>query len=451
MTQFTDESPAASRGRSVMHASAAGALFQGVYALSQFIILAALLRYIGAERFGMWTTIWSIGIWALLANLGLHSALMTHLGRIASTDRARAGRVLGTALLLVGALAGALMVLTAVVGPYLDWPTILNVRGEQAVRESASVTPAALLMALLGLPASLGGSALLACQRGRAAYVAATAAHVLCVILVVVGIAARWNMVTLAAIVMSPPVTAGALQWLMLLTGPYAVPMGPYDRREVGGLLRIGLGFFVLELFTIGLMQTGPLVIAQAQGAVAVTPYAAVYRLIGLVFAVYMALVFAYWPAFGDAAKLGDHAWFTKALKWSLMKTLGVWAVAAVGIYLLGDRFILWWLGEEALPTRALKVWMIVFIGLHGLLLWATTPLKGIGRLRGQLVGGAAMMVVFIPLAVWLCRRYGAAGVPIAQSAVILLIGLPINGIGLRRAYVVLSGAWTSDGVDRFR
>ena len=88
MTQFTDESAATVRGRGVLHASIAGTLFQGVYALSQFVILALLLRYIGAERFGMWTTIWSIGIWALLANLGLQSALLTRLGQIATTDRA---------------------------------------------------------------------------------------------------------------------------------------------------------------------------------------------------------------------------------------------------------------------------------------------------------------------------------------------------------------------------
>lgn len=447
MTQFPEETAASVRGRGVLHASVAGTLFQGVYAMSQFVILAVLLRYIGAERFGMWTTIWSIGIWALLANLGLHNALMTHLGQIASTDRPRAGRILGTSLVLVGTLSGVLMVLTAVVGPRLDWPVILNVQGGQAVQESTSVAVVALMMAFLGLPASLGGSALLACRRGKAAYLASAAAHIFCVLMVVVAIAAKWDMVWLAAIIMSPPVTAGALQWLMLLTGSKALPVGRYDLEEAGGLLRIGMGFFVLELFTIGLMQSGSLIIAQTRGAAAVTPYAAMYRLIGLVLAVYMVLVFAYWPAFGDAAKLGDHRWFNKAIKWSLMKTLGVWCVAGTAIYLMGDWFILWWLGEEALPTRSLKVWMIAFIGLHGLLLWLTTPLKGVGRLWSQLVSGAAMMAVFIPLAVWLCGRYGAAGVPIAQSAVILLIGLPVNGIGIRRVYVVLSGGWATDGV----
>jgi O-antigen/teichoic acid export membrane protein len=433
LTQFTDESAAAARGRGVLHASASGTLFQGVYALSQFVILAALLRYIGAERFGMWTTIWSFGIWALLANLGIHHALLTRVGQIAMTDRERAGRVLGTSLMLVAGVSGGLIVLALVIVPALPWPAILKVQGDQAVREASPVMLTALVMVLLGLPASLGGSALLACQRGRSAYAASTVAHIGCAATVATGVGLGWPLLWLVVVVMSPPLLAGALQWLMLLTGPHALPPGRFNRREATGLFRIGFGFFVLELFTIGLLQTGSIIIAQTHGAAAVTPYAAMYRLIGLVQAVYLAVVFAYWPAFGEAAHRGDHQWFGRALRWSFAKTTGVWLASALGIYLLGDWFIRWWLGPEALPTFSLKVWMIAFVGLHGLLLWVTTPLKGVGRLGSQLIGGAAMMVLFIPLAVWLCVRYGAAGVPIAQSVVILLVGLPINFVSIRR------------------
>jgi O-antigen/teichoic acid export membrane protein len=242
-----------------------------------------------------------------------------------------------------------------------------------------------------------------------------------------------WPLLWLVVVVMSPPLLAGALQWLMLLTGPHALTLGKFGRCEANELLRIGFGFLVLELFTIGLLQTGSIIIAQTHGAAAVTPYAAMYRLIGLVQAVYLAVVFAYWPAFGEAAHRGDHRWFARALRWSFAKTIGLWVLAAVGIYFIGDWFIGWWLGPEALPTYELKVWMIAFVGLHGLLLWVTTPLKGVGQLGSQLIGGAVMMAIFIPLAVWLCLRYGAAGVPMAQAAVILLVGLPINFVSLHR------------------
>ncbi|MEZ6190337.1 MAG: hypothetical protein R3C45_03500 [Phycisphaerales bacterium] len=433
MTQFPDETAASVRGRGVLHASVAGTLFQGVYALSQFVILAVLLRYIGAERFGMWTTIWSIGIWALLANLGIQNALLTRLGQRAGSDAAATGAVLGSALCLVGGISVCLMVLMAVVGPWLPWASILNVESEQAVREAGPVAVAALLMVLLGLPMALGGAALLAVRRGLASYGALTVAHLLCAATVWAGASSQWPMRWLAVVVMSPPVVAGAIQWALLLTGPGALRLGGFSRSHAAGLLRTGLSFFVLELVMIGLLQTGSVIIAQSQGAEAVTPYAAMYRLIGLVWAVYMAVAFAYWPAFGDADHTGDRDWFGKALRWSLIKTLGIWCFAAAGIYIIGDTFIRWWLGDEALPSTALKVWMIVFVGVHGLLIWLTTPLKGVGRLRGQVVSGAVMMVVFIPLAVWLCGRYGAAGVPIAQTVVIVLIGLPVNALSLRR------------------
>ncbi len=418
-----------------MRASLAGALFQGIYALSQFIILAALLRYIGPERFGMWTTIWSIAAWGLVAHLGIGHALLTSLGKTATADPQRAGRILTAALLLVGSVSLALAILTAIIAPQLDWPTLLNVHDPQAVSESGRVALLAILMALAGLPASLAGTALLACQRGRASYAAMIAAHLACAAAVVLGVNQNWSLALLTCIILSPPIIAGIAQWTLLLTGPHAIQLRKWDRTVAHALIHTGTGFFIMELVGIGLMQTGPIIIARRLGAIEVTPYAAMFRLIGLVLAIYTVVVLAYWPAFGDAAQRGDHAWFTKALRWSFLKTLALWIVAAIGIYFLGDWFINWWLGPEALPTTPLKIWMIVFVGLQGLFLWITTPLKGLGLLRSQVISGTLMTAMFIPLAIYLCDRYAAAGVPMAQSLVILLIGLPVNALVLRRAF----------------
>jgi O-antigen/teichoic acid export membrane protein len=438
LTQYPDDHIAASRGRSVLHASAAGAVFQGIYALSQFVILAVLLRYIGAERFGMWTTVWSIGAWAMITHFGINHALLTELGRCAMTDRDRAGRVLTTAVLGVGTLTVVLVALAVLVGGWLPWSAILNVQDSQAVREAAPVTVVALAMALAGVPLSIGGAALLAVQRGGASYLAQTAAHILCVVAVVIGVRNEQPLTTLTVYAFSPPILAGVMQWLLLLRGPAAVRLGRWDAGIARGLFAAGAVFFIMELLGIAMMQTGPLIIAQCLGAQAVTPYAGMFRLIGLLLAIYSVIMLAYWPAFADAGQQGDHHWFGRAMRWSFNKTLGVWLLGAAGIYLFGDAFIHWWLGPEAMPTTSLKIWMIVFVGLQGVFLWLTTPLKGLGRLRVQIISGAAMTCLFIPLAVWLCGDYGAAGIPIAQSIVILLIGLPFNAFALRRAVVDL-------------
>jgi O-antigen/teichoic acid export membrane protein len=437
LTQLADNPVAQSRAQGVIHASLAGALFQGIYALSQFIILAALLRYIGPERFGMWTTIWSIAAWGLVAHLGIGHALLTSLGKTATADPQHAGRILTAALLMVGSISLALAILTATIAPLLDWPTLLNVQDPQAVAESSRVALLAILLALAGLPASLAGTALLACQRGRASYASLIAAHLACAAAVVLGVNQNWSLTQLTCIILSPPIIAGIAQWTLLLTGPHAIHLRKWDRTVAHALIATGAGFFIMELVGIGLMQTGPFIIAQRLGAIEVTPYAAIFRLIGLVLAIYTVVVLAYWPAFGDAAQRNDHAWFAAALKWSLLKTLSLFAVAALGIYLFANPFISWWLGPEALPTTSLKIWMIVFVGLQGLFLWTTTPLKGLGQLRSQIISGVLMTAAFIPLAVWLCDRYAAAAVPIAQSIVILSIGLPVNLLALRRAWTL--------------
>ncbi len=433
MTQTAQENPTASRARGVMHATAAGVVFQGIYALSQFVILGLLLRYIGSERFGMWTTAWSIGAWALTSHLGVQSALLTRLGGIASTDKEAARRALTTALVLVSLISTGLALVTIALGWLVPWATFLNVESVQAETEAQGVSLVMLVMAFVGLPFSLGAMGLLGCQRGFASYVALTVAHVLAAVMIAVGVYLGLSLVVITVLAFSPPIVAGLMQWWSLLHGRDALTLGKWDRKEAAGLLSVGVRFFAMQLLAMGLLQSGAVIIARCLGAEAVTPYSAMFRLIGLALAVFLAFGFAYWPAFGDAAAHDDRAWFGRALRWSLFKTVLVWVVTAAGIFAIGDWFIALWLGEVALPTALLKIWMVVFIGLYGLLLWVTNPLKGTGQLGVQVVSGALMIGVAIPLAVWLCGEYDAAGVPIALSFVIALIGLPINGVYLLR------------------
>ena len=433
MTELAAENLTAARGRGVIYTTAAGAVFQGVYALSQFVVLAALLRHIGAERFGMWTTVWSIGAWAMVTHLGLGHTLLSELGRCVSVDRERARRVLSAAVICVSAVSLCLILFLLLVGPMLDWSYILNVESKQAVSEALPVTLIALLMALVGVPLSLGGTALLATQRGQASFSAQIVAHVVCVCAVLLGVRLGWTLPLLTAVVFSAPIIAGVLQWLMLSFGRRSLRPGRWDAGVARSLLVSGAVFFAMELLGIAMMQTGPLIIARCLGAQAVAPYAAVFRLIGLMLAIYSVVMLAYWPAFADAKGRLDHAWFKRGLVWSLQKTLVVWLLGAVGIWFLGDAFIRWWLGPEVVPSSLLTAWMIVFVGLQGAFLWITTPLKGVFRLRVQVVSGAVMTCGFIPLAVLLSDRFGAAAVPISQSAVIVLIGLPMNALELRR------------------
>lgn len=433
MTRRPDESAAVSRGRSVLHASAAGAVFQGVYALSQFVILGLILRAFGSEQFGMWTTAWAIGAWALVMHLGVQSSLLTRLGAIASTDRAAAGRALKTALVLVGIISAVLIVLTLTVGYLIPWSGFLNVQGDEARRCAQGVALAVLVMTFLGLPMSLGAMGLLGCQRGSASFVALIIANVFAAALVALGVWRGWSLVLVMVMAMSPPIVAGLMQWWLLLHGRGALTLGAWDKREAAELLRVGSRFFVMQVFSMGLLQSGAVIIAARLGAEAVTPYAAMFRLIGLALAVFLAFGYAYWPAFADAAARDDRRWFERALGWSFVKTLLVWSVTVGGIFTLGDWFIGWWLGKAALPDMKLKLWMVVFIGLYGLLLWIANALNGMGRLGVQVVSGALMLGTAIPLAGWLSGVYGQAGVPIALSCVIALIGLPVNGVYLAR------------------
>ena len=422
------------RRRRVKRASVAGLAFQSTYALVQFVMLAVLLRYLGTERFGMWMTALAIGSWLLLANLGLNNALVTRLGAVALTRRDEAQAVMVNAVLTVTAVSVGLAILFVIGGWAVPWAAVLNVQDDGAVRDAAPVMIIALVLSAAALPATLGGMSLLAHQRGDIAHIVMIVAQLAGLAGVLIGVRLGWSLPALGAVVLSVPLVGGLAQWWLGLRKVLPpLSAAAVDRRMTVSLLGTGAKFLLLEGLAIVLLHSGAVIIAQLHGAAQVTSYAAVYRLAGLMLAVFQVILFPFWPAYGEALSRGDVAWITRALWRSGMLVLGVWAVVTVGFGLFGQMFIRLWMGEQAVPDPLLLWAMLTLGGVQGLTMWLAVPLNGIGRLGSQILSGTVMSALYVPLAVWLCGLLGAAGVVIVQAALMLLIGLPLNGIYLWR------------------
>lgn len=426
------------RERFIARAGVVGVAFQITYAFVQFVTLAVLFRHLGSERLGMWVTAWTIGSWLLLANLGVHNALVTRLGAAALTQPDHAQRLLSSAWAIITAAGAALVVLSITLSGLLPWAGILNVADPAAVSEATPLMVVTLACFATSLPASLMGMALLSYQRGDLAHSVMIAAHLIGLIGLLAGVAMDWPLPMLAMVMLSPPIIGGLGQWWIArrrMNPPLLPPLNlrAVDRRTAAGLLHTGSQFLLLDLVIVGLLHTGSVIIAQAQGPEAVTPYAAMYRLIGLVLAIDLMILLPLWPAYGEAAARGEREWVQRALRRSGRTIMGVWLVTSAGIALLGPAFIRLWMGQEAVPSPLLLGSMLAAALAYSLMLWVEMPLNGMGRLRSRVAGGLLMLPAYVLLALWLTKRIGPAGVPIAQTAAMLLIGLPINAFYLRR------------------
>ena len=443
----TGQRPDADRLRAtrLSRATLVGLGFQATYALSQFVILSLLYQRLDEAVFGVWVTLFGASIWIMVGNVGIGPALMTRLGRAAYHDPAEAAAVLAAAVRI--SLVGSIVLAVALGGTVAlnAWPPWLNATAPAAADLATPLAALMLGLAILNLPMTLGGVALQAVQRGDLAFSSQWVAQ-----LIGLGgfVAAAWSgasLLTLTAWVMAVPVAAGLMNWGigrfggLLPRGPAAPTPAAHmagaevDKAGVEGagvegagvyraMLKQGAGFLLVQLGLALLMQAGPLVLSHVRAPEAVAPYAAVHRLAGLYIVACLTAGLALWPAVADAHRAGRWHAASGLIQRVALGLIGLWAIFALAVFVMGGAFVRWWLGEAAVPSTGLMTAGLAFALAHGLCLTLSAVLNGRGVVWTQARVIAAAAAVFITLASGLGWLAGATGVFAAQATTATLL-----------------------------
>jgi len=427
--------PAHKRDARAAGSVVAGVMFQGVYVISQFVILAILIREVGEERLGMWVTIYSMSMWLSVLLFGMDRVLMTTLGRVAFNQPAMARRVIlaTTGIVLIGSSAAAIAI--GVFGWSLPWAEqVLNVSSEIAVREATPTAVLAMLVTAVSIPLVLSGFVLQAYQRGATRHLLGIVSQLIGLGLLLLGAYLDWPLPWLGVAIVSPLLLGGAFQWVAVWwvwPGRGDGGAGEMEAEPLAGhLLKTGLGLWLADVAIVLMLNSGAYVVAQAQSAAGVVPYGAVYRLVGPMFVCFVVIAHSYWPAIGDAAGAQDHKWIARALRHSMYLMAGVWLLGSAGCLLLGEPFIVLWLGEEARPGTPLILAGLAFALAIGLYHLSVSALGGLGYIRVQAIVSVITLAVYC-LVIWLSIGHiDAADVMLMQAAGIGMVGI-INGIYL--------------------
>lgn len=408
-----------------------GAISRGVSMVCQFFAIALTVRYLGAERYGMWGQLSAWVAWLALANFGLGLGLTTRLSNLqTSKDATVAGRAISSSLVIICVVSAGLALLTLFVAPLLPWARFFNVTSALAVSEAKPTAVACLLLLVSLLPLSLGGSILNGYQRGDVAGACTTVMTLLGLVVLIIATRLHWGLTGLAVGLLLPQVLADALHFFAAARlGLLQFSWKLFDPREAWRMLWLGLRFLLLQLFAIVTFQTGATIIAQSFSSAEVTPYAVTMRLAMLVITVFNVAFTPLWPAFGEAYARGDRDWIRRIFWRALRLVFVAWIPITLVLGTIGPWLIRLWAGPAAVPSYLL-LWALLACTLTNAIgLVLSYLLNGAGLLSSQLIGGSIMAVLHVPLAIYLCHRFGIAGVALSQTILMALIALPVAWI----------------------
>jgi O-antigen/teichoic acid export membrane protein len=410
---------------------------RGAAAVAALVAVPVMLRYLGAERYGLWAAISSAGMALLFADLGIGNGLLSVLAEdTARDDRPAARTHVSSAFLALLLVSVVLAALFALVYPHVPWAALLRASSPTAVREAGPAVAAFLLCFLATMPLGIVTRVRLARQEGFANSAWSAGGSVLGVALLVLGIRAGAGLPWLVLALCAGPLLALLAQSVALfaLQEPWLRPRWSAAHRGAAlRILRLGFAFSVLQLAGAAATATDALVAGVALGPLAAAQLGVVVALFDLPLSLLAMLLTPLWPAYGEALARNDVAWMRRALGRSVLLAAAFGLVVGGGLVLLGRPLVRIWVGEAMVPSLALLAVMALRLLVLGVGQALAVFLNGARLIRLQLAFGPLMALAALALKVVWGLQLGVLGVVAGGVTAQVLLGLVPYALALRR------------------
>jgi len=404
-------------------------LSKGVLVLVNFLTIPIAIRYLGAESFGIWTTISTFLAMLLVLDLGIANSLTNFISEAyARSDREHASRYSTTALSVMTAIAAALGLAAWVLWPCLHWYAIFHLSSRSEVPSVSHAVAAALLIFLIDLPARLSVKILGGYQELRTANVFAALGSIGNLITIVLLV--HYHAGLAAMVAGSAAALVGSdllcLLWLLVMHKPWLRPrLSHLNRLAARRMMQLGSEFFMLQIAGLIVFNSDNLVVTHYLGPAEVAPYSVAWRLVGYAAIVQALLTPALWPAFSEAFDRGDLPWVRRTFWRTMWITMGTAFAFALLFAVMGRWMIRIWATNAAVPGETLMLLMCAWVLISTFMNNTAIVLVAKGETRLQAWLGLLAAGLNLLLSIWLVQRLGSVGVilgTILSYAVVLIV-----------------------------
>ena len=423
------ERTSSARYRRIVEAVLTAVLTKGTALLVSLFSVPITVRYLGAERFGLWTTISTTITLLVVLDIGIANTLTNLISEAYAQDsKELATHYSATAFWMMVLVACILGLIGWLVWPFIDWGSILDLQSESLRVEASRAIAAAYGLFLLGLPAGLAAKLLGGYQEVRTANLFAAGGSILSLLMIILVVRVHGGLAALTAGYSGATVAASllCLLWIWIYHKPWLVPrLSKVTTADAKKLMRTGSQFFIIQMAGLVAFNSDNLVITHYLSPAAVTPYSVTWRLVGYAAALQTLITPALWPAYAEAYARGDVAWVRKTYWRVMFATLVVTAVFCVLFIFFGRVIIKHWAGSIAVPPQGLIWMMCIWILISTFMNNEACLLAAANEMKLQAWASVAAAAVNLALTIYLVQTIGLIGVIIGTilSYVFVLVG----------------------------
>jgi O-antigen/teichoic acid export membrane protein len=392
-----------------------------------------LLPYLGAPTYGLWATLISLCHLFTLGNLGLGLGLTTKLASCREDDEkitvATSGLLMSIAMSLI--LASGVLLLqnyqTVIGTPYVTTPDASKITKGQVLLWAAAGGSLAIIL-------NTGSSILSGLQKTHIDNLLKIPAGLGFLITVFFLPHSGYQPREIFAITALLTTTTALLPCAWAITKGYVRFQKKHIKPAIGRhLLALGTTFFILQLCTSLIQQTGTVLVANSLSPADAAKYDIAWKLSIVPLSISSIAYSALWPAMGDAIKATDIGWLKRVLWNCCFLTFIIWIPFGFLSVVFGPPIIGVIFKGQVTPPKALVVFIALTVLIRSIQIPFSLLLNAAGCTRFTFLGLMLQTFAFILLTYFLFRPLGATAIPAAEFISHVTTLFPITLLGVKR------------------
>lgn len=406
-------------------------LIKGGSIIISLFLVPLTIHYVTPSQYGIWITLSSIVGWLGFFDIGFGNGLRNKFAESVAKGEHKMARIyVSTTYAILSIIIAFVLMLFFFINPLLNWTKILNTPATMA-DELSTLALIVFAFFCLQFVLQLITTVLTANQQpAKASLFNFFGSLFSALIIFILTKTTSGNLIYLGFVYGITPILVLIFSSIWFYSNKYKkyAPSIRYVKfYHARDLMTLGIKFFFLQIAGIVLYQTSNIIIAQLFGAAEVTPYNIAYKYFSIISMVMGIVMTPYWSAYTEAWIKRDIEWIKNSLKRLKMLWLLLSIVTIIMLSISNLVFRLW-VGKEIVVPFSISMTLAIYAILNNWTTIFSLFLNGTGKIKMQLYASMVGMVLNIPLAIFLGKKFGISGV-ILSGIILCIINMIIEPI----------------------
>jgi O-antigen/teichoic acid export membrane protein len=383
-------------------------IFKGLAVVASLVSIPLMIRYLGQEQYGIWSTLLSVMSWIVFFDLGIGNGLRNKVTEaLANDNTVEASSYISSGYTLIGLISLCLFIIAATATFYIPWRTVFNTTNidEATLRNTVFVS---VFFITLNFWISLINQVLNAMQKTSVIVFGQFISNTVALIFVFTLTQLMYPSLYYLAIAYGTSlITSNITLSLWFYSKHHNLsPKLSLNSQHIRPIMSLGLQFFIIQLACLVIFTTDKMLITQIFGAQYVTQYDVVFKLFGVITLIYSLIAAPLWSSYTDAYQKKDFAWLRNILKKQLQLFIIIF-LFVIGVIFVTKPIIRFWIDDD------LELSMPFIYSMGGFILisvWSNIFaffVNGLGKIKLQLYTSIIAMVINFPLAIYFTKQLG--------------------------------------------